>query len=439
MGLLLVFLFTALGVSFTCSVLEAVLLSSPMSFVSMLEREGRPGAALLKKYKQDIDKPISAILTLNTIAHTVGATGVGVQSEVLFGSEYFALTSAILTLLILVLSEILPKTIGATYWRQLAIPAARVIHVMVILTYPFVLMSEFITRMFSSNKQTQSVSREEVSAMVTVGAEEGVFEKKENSMIQNLLKLDDIKARDIMTPSSVVEMAEESMSLREFYQNEAFRTYSRIPVYNEENDDYIKGYVLRQSILERLTEDKFDLRLSDIVRPILTFQETEPVSNIWEKLLAKKSTSPSSSTNTAASAASLPWRTLLKPCSAPKLSMKRIKSPTCKSLPAKNGKNSRNSRARRSTISNWLTKLMTEMPTIRPMPIISRSLHLLAANFLYYLLLIHTETERTDPCCPCLEHRHCEPCAQFCFSAFAVSSPPKKVITVKVTPLYSLS
>ena len=240
MGLLLVFLFTALGVSFTCSVLEAVLLSSPMSFVSMLEREGRPGAALLKKYKQDIDKPISAILTLNTIAHTVGATGVGVQSEVLFGSEYFALTSAILTLLILVLSEILPKTI------------------------------------------------EEVSAMVTVGAEEGVFEKKENSMIQNLLKLDDIKARDIMTPSSVVEMAEESMSLREFYQNEAFRTYSRIPVYNEENDDYIKGYVLRQSILERLTEDKFDLRLSDIVRPILTFQETEPVSNIWEKLLAKK-------------------------------------------------------------------------------------------------------------------------------------------------------
>lgn len=288
MGLLLVFLFTALGVSFTCSVLEAVLLSSPMSFVSMLEREGRPGAALLKKYKQDIDKPISAILTLNTIAHTVGATGVGVQSEVLFGSEYFALTSAILTLLILVLSEILPKTIGATYWRQLAIPAARVIHIMVILTYPFVLMSEFITRMFSSNKQTQSVSREEVSAMVTVGAEEGVFEKKENSMIQNLLKLDDIKARDIMTPSSVVEMAEESMSLREFYQNEAFRTYSRIPVYNEENDDYIKGYVLRQSILERLTEDKFDLRLSDIVRPILTFQETEPVSNIWEKLLAKK-------------------------------------------------------------------------------------------------------------------------------------------------------
>lgn len=288
MGLLLLYLFSALGISFLCSVLEAVLLSSPMSFVSMLEKEGRPGSALLKKYKQNIDKPISAILSLNTIAHTVGAAGVGAQSEQIFGSQFFAATSAILTLLILVLSEILPKTIGAAYWRSLAIPAARVIHAMVIITYPLVLMSELITRVFSNKKQIASVSREEVSAMVTVGAEEGVFETKENRMIQNLLKLDDIKARDIMTPSPVVEMAEESMTLREFYRNEAYRTYSRIPVYNDENDDYIKGYVLRQSILEKLAEDKFENRLSDIIRPILTFQENEPVSKIWEKLLAKK-------------------------------------------------------------------------------------------------------------------------------------------------------
>ncbi len=288
MGLLLLYLFAALGISFLCSVLEAVLLSAPMSFASMLEKENRPGAALLKKYKQDIDKPISAILSLNTIAHTVGAAGVGAQSEAVFGSEYFAATSAILTLLILILSEIIPKTIGAAYWRQIAIPAVRIIHVLVIITYPLVLMSEFITHFFSGKKQSVSVSREEVSAMMTVGAEEGVFEKKENSMIQNLLKLDDITARDIMTPSSVVEMAEESMTLGEFYKNEAFRTYSRIPVYNEENDDYIKGYVLRQTILEELAEDKFSLRLSDIVRPVLTFQETESVSTIWEKLLAKK-------------------------------------------------------------------------------------------------------------------------------------------------------
>ena len=288
MGLLLLYLFAALGFSFLCSVLEAVLLSTPMTFVSMLESEGRTGASLLKKYKQDIDKPISAILTLNTIAHTVGAAGVGAQSQEIWGDEFFALTSAVLTFLILVLSEIIPKTIGASYWRQLAIPAARIIHTLVIITYPFVLLSEFITHFFSSNHQPMTVSREEVSAMVNVGAEEGVLATKENRMIQNLLKLDDIKARDIMTPSSGVEMAEESMTLREFYRHDAYSTYSRIPVYNEENDDFIKGYVLRQTILEKLSEDKFELRLTDIVRPVLTFQENEPVSKIWEKLLAKK-------------------------------------------------------------------------------------------------------------------------------------------------------
>ena len=254
----------------------------------MLESEGRTGASLLKKYKQDIDKPISAILTLNTIAHTVGAAGVGAQSQEIWGDEFFAVTSAVLTFLILVLSEIIPKTIGACYWRQLAIPSARIIHTLVVITYPFVLLSEFITHFFSSNHQPMTVSREEVSAMVNVGAEEGVLATKENRMIQNLLKLDDIKARDIMTPSSVVEMAEESMTLREFYRHDAYSTYSRIPVYNEENDDFIKGYVLRQTILEKLSEDKFELRLTDIVRPVLTFQENEPVSKIWEKLLAKK-------------------------------------------------------------------------------------------------------------------------------------------------------
>ena len=156
------------------------------------------------------------------------------------------------------------------------------------LTYPFVVLSELLTNIIANKKQPLSVSREEVSAIVTVGAEEGVLEKKENSMIQHLLKLDDITARDIMTPSSVVEMAEENMTLSEFYKNDAYRTYSRIPVFNEENDDFIKGYVLRQTILEKLSEDRFDTRLSEIVRPILTFQETDSVSKIWEELLAKK-------------------------------------------------------------------------------------------------------------------------------------------------------
>ena len=288
MGLLLLYLFSAIFISFLCSILEAVLLSTPMSFISAKESEGKSVAHLLKRYKQDIDRPISAILTLNTIAHTVGAAGVCAQSDKVFGNEWFGVTSAVLTLLILVASEIIPKTIGATYWRQLALPSTRIIRVLVFLTYPFVVLSELITNIISTKKQPLSVSREEVSAIVTVGAEEGVLEKKENSMIQHLLKLDDITARDIMTPSSVVEMAEENMTLSEFYKNDAYRAYSRIPVFNEENDDFIKGYVLRQTILEKLSEDRFDTRLSEIVRPILTFQETDSVSKIWEELLAKK-------------------------------------------------------------------------------------------------------------------------------------------------------
>ncbi len=288
MGLLLLYFFTALSISFLCSILEAVLLSTPMSFITMKEMEGSKMACLLKKYKQENEKPLAAILSLNTIAHTIGAAGVGAQSNIVFGEEFFAITSAVLTLLILVLTEIIPKNIGANYWRQLAIPATRIIHVLVLITYPLVIMSEWITRLISPRKQPISVSREEVSAMVTVGAEEGVLEKEENSMIQNLLKLDNITARDIMTPSSVVEMAEESMTLKEFYQEDSYRTYSRIPIYNEENDDYIKGYVLKQTILEKLSEDKFNMRLSDISRPILTFQESDSVSDIWETLLAKK-------------------------------------------------------------------------------------------------------------------------------------------------------
>ncbi len=288
MGLLLLYLFLALSVSFLCSILEAVLLSTPMSFITMKENEGNKTAIVLKNYKQDIDRPISAILSLNTIAHTVGAAGVGAQSNVVFGDAYFAVTSAILTLLILVLTEIIPKTIGARYWRVLAMPVTGVISALLVVAYPFVALSQFITRAVSSGKQSLSVSREEVSAMVDVAAEEGVFEKKENRMIQNLLKLDDITARDIMTPSSVVEMAEESMTLREFYANPVYNNYSRIPIYNDENDDYIRGFVLRQTILEKLAEDKFNLRLSDIARPIPTFSESTSVTTIWETLLAKK-------------------------------------------------------------------------------------------------------------------------------------------------------
>lgn len=287
MGLIILYLSLALFISFLCSVLEAVLLSTPMSFISMKESEGSKGALLLKKLKVDIDRPISAILSLNTIAHTVGASGVGAEAVKVFGEEYFGVISAVLTILILVLSEIIPKTVGARYWRSLAVPSARIINVMIYVTYPLVILSDLIAKLVSSGKQQQSVSREEVSAMATVGAEEGVLKVEENKMIQNMLKLSVVKAEQIMTPRVVVECAKESMTLREFYNVKSYSPYSRIPVYADD-DDYITGYVRRQNILEQLADDKFDMKLSEIMRPVLSYPENASVSAIWEKMLEKK-------------------------------------------------------------------------------------------------------------------------------------------------------
>lgn len=287
MGLILLYLFGALAISFLCSVLEAVLLSTPMSFISMKENQGAKSASLLKVYKTNIDRPVAAILSLNTVAHTIGAAGVGSESVKIFGQEYFGIISAILTLLILVLSEIIPKTIGAAYWRILALPSTRIIRVLIIITYPLVLLSELVTRIFSPKHQSLSVSREEVSAMVNVGMEEGVFHAKENKVIQSFIKLANVTAEEIMTPNVVVSSVDENTSFKDFYANKLFTPYSRIPVYKE-SKDYVTGYVLRAAVLEKLAEDKFYESLAGIVRPILSFMEKDSVYKIWERMLEKK-------------------------------------------------------------------------------------------------------------------------------------------------------
>ena len=285
---LITYILLALIVSSICSVLEATLLSTPMSFINTLEQQGKKGAARLKQLKSNIDRPISAILVVNTIANTVGASLVGSEAARLFDSTGVGVISGVFTFCVLVFSEIIPKTIGSNYWRSLAIPASRLIRFFILITYPLVFIVEKFTHLISKNAQQTSVSREEVAAMVTTGAEEGVLEKEENKMIQNLLKLDQITAHEIMTPSSVVTMAESSQTIREFYQSDDFAKFSRIPLYEEENDDYITGYVLKQEVLEKLAQDQFKVKLKDLARPILTFNEDEPVSNIWETLLERK-------------------------------------------------------------------------------------------------------------------------------------------------------
>lgn len=286
MGLIILYFLGALSLSFLCSVLEAVLLSTPMSYISMRENQGSKTATLMKQYKNNVDRPVGAILSLNTIAHTIGSAGVGAESIKIFGEQYFGLISAILTLLILVLSEIIPKTIGASYWRSLALPSTRIIRVLILITYPLVLLSELITKVFTPRGNQASMSREEVSAMVDVGTTEGIFRESESKLIKSCIALSGVKARQIMTPSIVVESACQDLTVKDFQAKQSW-SFSRIPVYAGDKD-YITGYVLKDAVLKLLSEDQFHVKLSDLKRPILTFREEESVFQIWEKMLEKR-------------------------------------------------------------------------------------------------------------------------------------------------------
>ena len=259
-----------------------------MSFITAKEQEGRKSASVLKELKNNVDRPVGAILSLNTIAHTIGSAGVGAEVTRIWGDEWFGVASVVLTLLILIFSEIIPKTIGASYWRSLALPSAGVIRVLIYITYPFVILSELITKLFSSKEKENSVtvSREEVSAMVDMGTDEGVFKESESRIIKSCLRLSNVKAKEIMTPKIVLEMADESMTLKEFYDANDWR-FSRIPVYNDDKDN-VTGYVLKDIVLEELSEDQFDIKLSEMKRHILSFSEDESVFTIWEKMLGTR-------------------------------------------------------------------------------------------------------------------------------------------------------
>lgn len=287
MVLLLAYLFLALFVSFLCSIMESVLLSTPVSFLMVKHKKGNGWANSFLEFKANIDKPLSAILSLNTVAHTIGAAGVGAQAVNVFGEASFGIVSAILTILILVITEIIPKTIGAQYWRNLAMFTAYSLKVMVIITYPLVLMSAVITRFISSSHNANTTNREEIAALASIGTSEGIFSEKENKIVQNLLKLKDVRVSDIMTPRVVVVAADENTSLKEFLEDKDHLIFSRIPVYTE-NPENITGYVFRQIVMEKLAEDKHSLLLKDIKREIVIVPDSEGLFSLWEKLLERK-------------------------------------------------------------------------------------------------------------------------------------------------------
>jgi CBS domain containing-hemolysin-like protein len=287
MTLLIVYLFVAIGISFLCSIMEAVLLSAPLPFLKAREESGKPGYTRFIKLKTNIDKPLSAILSLNTVAHTVGAAGVGAQAVYVFGEAYFGIISAVLTIVILIFSEIIPKTIGARFWRELVIPSGYIIRSMIVVTYPLVLVAAVITRAFQRDTKEVTTSREEISALATIGTAEGIFAEEENRIIQNLIRLRDIRVSEIITPRVVLATADENMPVTEFLKNKAFLHYSRIPVYMTSTDN-VTGYVLRQEVFERMTGDHENLTLKEIRREIVIVPDSMTILRAWDKLLTAK-------------------------------------------------------------------------------------------------------------------------------------------------------
>jgi CBS domain containing-hemolysin-like protein len=282
MILLLIYISIALSVSFLCSILEAVLLSITPSYIAAEEARGRRNGLLWRQYKTDIDRPLAAILSLNTIAHTVGAAGAGAQATALFGAAYFGLISALLTLLILVVSEIIPKTLGALFWRQLSPPCAIILRFIVWSMYPLVLMAQGITRLLSRGAGTHSISREEFVALAEVAVNEGILDRKEARAVASLIRFRSLQARDVMTPRLVIFSLAESAIVRDVVDSNVEILFSRIPVYADEADN-ITGYIRKDELMLAMARSP-DAALSSLRRELFAVPESLATSELLQKL-----------------------------------------------------------------------------------------------------------------------------------------------------------
>lgn len=288
MSLLVFYLVLAIGVSFFCSIAEAVLLSIRPSYIAALDQNTR-SAKTLKRLKDNLDRPLAAILTANTIAHTVGAAGVGAQAAFVFGSEYLGVTSAILTVLILVFSEIIPKTLGAVYWQALAPSFGMLINGLTLALYPLVWCSEKLTRLLStSGASAFTFSRDEMQAMAEIGKEEGVLGVNEHTIVSNLMTLQQLSVRDIMTPRSVIFSVRADKTVQEFFTAHANTPFSRIPIFAGHADD-IKGYVLKTDLLIAQAKDQFDRQLSEFKRDFLFLPDNLTIADVYDRLVREKS------------------------------------------------------------------------------------------------------------------------------------------------------
>lgn len=284
--LLIVYIGLALIFSFLCSVTEAALLSITPPYIEGLKETHPKRAALLKRLKEDnIDQSLAAILTLNTIAHTVGAIGSGAKATVVFGSAWFGVFSAVMTLLILFLSEIIPKTLGAVYWRRLAAPTALFVRGLIFLLYPLIVVSEKLTKMVKGGSHGQNFSRDEFLAMTGIGEQSGELQAKESKIIRNLLRMNTLKAEDVMTPRTVIQALPENATVDEALDPNPM--FSRIPLY-ENSIDKITGFVLKDDILLAKAQDKHDLPLHTLKRPIHSLSHDTSLPELLELMLNKR-------------------------------------------------------------------------------------------------------------------------------------------------------
>ncbi len=292
LSLLIGFLLLATLVSFLCSLWEAVLLSITPSYAEVKLQEGGPIGRSLKSFKENIDRPLAAILTLNTIAHTVGAIGVGVQAARIWGDTSPLITNfavpVLMTLAILVLSELIPKTIGANFWEELTPFTVRSLKWVITALYPLVWFSQFITRALKKDKSKSVFSRMDFLAMAEIGAREGVFQKHESDIISNLLKFNSITARHVMTPRTVVESAPESATVGEFTDGNRTLRFSRIPIYEGISPDTFTGYVLKDEILARAVAGDTAKPLADLRRPLITVTESFPITELFNRFVNKR-------------------------------------------------------------------------------------------------------------------------------------------------------
>lgn len=287
MTLLLIYLALALGFSFLCSLLEAVLLSVRPAYIAALRDEQPELADLLNGLRSDVDRPLAAILILNTIAHTVGAAGVGAQAGVVFGSGALAIASAVLTFLILVFSEIIPKTLGANYWRALAPISARILIWLIFALYPLVVLSRGLSALLSRSEQEPTVSRAELRGLVDVVANEGITDETESRVMRNLLRFHSLKARDIMTPRNVLVAFPRNLSVAEAVADQRAHAFSRIPVFAGTVDE-LTGYVLKDDLLLWAARDDSDAEIAELSRPLPSMSENASLSALLDAMLHGK-------------------------------------------------------------------------------------------------------------------------------------------------------